>query len=576
MKSLTITNGGFVFIVCFFCLFGASPGARAQETTATLMGTVRDAQNALVAKARITATNEQTSFKRETVTDENGNYTLLLLPVGNYQLSAEASGFQKYLQRGITLTVNQVARVDIELAVGLVSEVIEVSSETGLVNTQNGAIGEVVNQRKIHDLPLNGRNFLQLATLQAGITPGISLISEFTPNHPGQVTFNSNGLRQQSNNFLLDGADNNDGFLGTAAGVPSPDALQEFRILTNAYSAEYGRGGGAVVNVITRGGTNDFHGSLYEFFRNDVFDARNFFSSIVPALKQNQFGGTFGGPLRKNRTFVFGSYEGFRQRQGVTSSSVVPSLLERTGNFSQSTVKPLDPVTRQRFPNDQIPDARLSLIAKSILALVPAPNRGPNQLSVTNNGATHTDQFLTRLDHNLTAEDSLSGRYFYENGSSLKPFTNPPPVNVPGFPFSDDYRFQNLVLSETHNFSPELINELRFAYSRSRTRYNKAGYKIAPSSLGFTYPILGDANIPLIFMSGPPGQTQHSHGPGHLPQLIQPAGRQLQQRFLQFHRRIFRQPDRRSFVRTACPVLAGEPRRACLFLLDLFSTICAG
>ena len=490
-----------VLLVWAFCLL-AAPRSLAQETTATLFGTVRDQQKASVAKTRITATNEQTSFSRGTVSDENGNYILPLLPVGNYELTAEASGFQKYLQTGITLTINQVARADIELIVGSLAEVVQVTSETGLVNTQNGTLGQVINQRKIQDLPLNGRNFLQLATLQAGITPGISLISEFTPSHPGQVTFNANGLRQQSNNFLLDGADNNDGFLGTAAGVPSPDALQEFRILTNAYSAEYGRGGGSVVNVVTRGGTNDFHGSLYEFFRNDVFDARNFFSSKVPALKQNQFGGTFGGPIRKDQIFFFGSYEGFRQRQGITASSVIPSLLERAGDFSKSATKPVDPITRQRFANDVIPASRINQIAGNILALLPAPNRGPNQLSATNNGSTDSDQFTARIDHNLTRKDNFSARYFYENGSSFKPFTNPPPINVPGFPFSDNYRFQNLVLSDVHNFSPQVINELRFAYSRTRTCYNKPGYQIDPKSLGFNYPILGGANIPLIFMSG--------------------------------------------------------------------------
>lgn len=483
-------------------LFLLSNPALAQDTTATVYGVVRDPEASVVPEARVTVTNEETSFTRQTTTDNRGNYTLALLPVGHYELTTEASGFQKYVHKGITLTVSQVARIDIDLVVGSVSEVVQVTSEVGLVNTQNGSVGQVINERKIRDLPLNGRNFLQLATLQAGITPGISLISEFTPSHPGQITFNANGLRQQSNNFLLDGADNNDGFLGTAAGVPSIDALQEFRILTNAYSAEYGRGGGAVVNVLTRGGTNDFHGSVYEFLRNDLFDARNFFSTNVPALKQNQFGGTFGGPIRKDRTFFFGSYEGFRQRQGVTASSVVPSMLERIGDFSKSATKPIDPVTRQRFPNDAIPMARINQIAKNILALVPAPNRGPNQLSDTNTGSNNLDQFMARIDQNLTQNDNFSLRYFYENGSSLKPFTNPPPVNVPGFPFSDNYRFQNLVLSEVHNFSPQVINEFRFAYSRSRTRYNKPGYQIDPTSLGFTYPILGDANIPLIFMSG--------------------------------------------------------------------------
>jgi hypothetical protein len=474
----------------------------AQETTATLYGSVVDPNEAVVSGTRVTATNELTGFDRQTTTDENGHYTLPLLPVGKYELSAEADGFRRYVQKGITLTVNQAARIDIELAIGAVSETIEVVSEAGLVNTLNGAVGQVVNQRNIAELPLNGRNFLQLATLQAGIAPGTFVISEFTPGHPGQVPFSANGLRQQSNNFLLDGADNNDGFLGTAASVPSPDALQEFRILTNSYSAEYGRGGGAVVNIVTRSGTNDFHGSIFEFLRNEVFDARNFFFTGVPALKQNQFGGTLGGPIRRSRTFFFGSYEGFRLRQGITASAVVPSVLERRGDFSRSTTKPLDPTTRQPFPNDIIPPERINPIAGNIMALYPAPNRGTNQLNSTRNGSTNTDQLLTRVDHAVSRQNTFSARYFFENGRSLKPFTTPPPINVPGFPFGDKFRFQNLVLSDTHTFSPQLLNEARIAYSRTRTVFNQPEFTVDPRTLGFTFPVVGQPNMPLLTLSG--------------------------------------------------------------------------
>lgn len=474
----------------------------AQETTATLYGTVRDPKKATVSNARVAATNELTNFTRFTVTDDKGNYTLPLLPVGRYELSAEAVGFEKYLQKGITLTVNQAARVDIDLVVGSLSEVVQVISEAGLVNTQNGAVGQVIGKRKIDDLPLNGRNFLQLANLQAGITPEITLVTDFTPDHPGRFTFNANGLRIQSNNFLLDGADDNDEFQGAAAGVPSPDALQEFRILTNGYSAEYGRGGGAQVNVVTRSGTNDFHGNLYDFLRNDFFDARNFFSATVPPLKQNQFGGTFGGPLRRDRTFFFGSYEGFRRREGDPASAVVPSLLERNGDFSQSARKPIDPVTRKPFPNNVIPPERISLLSRNVIGLYPAPNRGTNQLNVTGNGSLDSDQFLARVDHNLSKKNTLTGRYFFESGTSLRPFTFPPPVNVPGFPFSDEFGFQNWVLSDTHTFSPQLLFEARFAYSRTRTLFNQPKSTIDPHALGFTFPVVGQPQVPLMILSG--------------------------------------------------------------------------
>lgn len=498
------------FIQAIFILSLLSITTFAQETTATLSGTVIDSNKSVLPGAKVTATNEATGFSRSVDTEGNGAYILPLLPVGQYELTVEANGFKKYLQRGITLTVNQSAHVHAQLSVGALSEVLEINSEASQVNTQQSGVGQVINQRKIQELPLNGRNFLQLATLQAGVTPGIGTISEFTPAHKGQITFSVNGLRQQSNNFLLDGADNNDGFLGTAAGVPNPDALQEFRILTNSYSAEYGRGGGAQVNIITRSGTNNFHGSAYNFLRNDVFDARNFFSSEVPKLRQNQFGATFGGPVVRNKTFFFGSFEGFRRRQGVTNSSVVPTAAQRLGDFTgaalikdPSNTLPCTTADRRGcFADNKIPDARISPIAKNILALLPLPNRGGNQLSVTRNGTTDTNQFLVRADHTLSAKNNLTARYFYDYGNGTKPFSNPPPVNVPGFEYQDEFGFQNAIVSDTHNFTPRLLNEMRVAYSRTRTLFNQSQSKVTPASLGFTYPIGGQAIPPLISISG--------------------------------------------------------------------------
>ncbi len=485
-----------------------------QETTATVYGTVSDANQAALGGAKITVTNVETGFQRTSVSDKGGNYTLPLLPVGTYDLTVEASGFQRYLQKGITLTLNEEVRLNAKLAVGAISETVEVNSEAGLINLEQGSVGQVIGRRGIEDLPLNGRNFLQLASLQAGVTPNVTTITEFTAGHSGQTNFSVNGLRAQSNNFLLDGADNNDGFIGTAGGVPSPDALQEFRILTNAYSAEYGRGGGAVVNIVTRGGTNQFHSSIYDYLRNDIFDARNFFSADVPKLRQNQFGGTFGGPIRQNKTFFFGSYEGLRRVQGVVASSVVPSSLERQGNFG-TNARIRDPLltglcragnnTTDRaacFPNGQIPLNRFSSITNRILALIPGPNRGGSSLVSVGDGTTDSNQFLVRVDHTLTSKDSLSVRYFFEDGKTLKPFTTPPPINVPGFPFRDDFRFQNLAVSDTHVFLPNLIYEFRFGYAYTRTNFNQAAYNIDPTTLGFTYPIIGDANIPLIGITG--------------------------------------------------------------------------
>ncbi|MGC8761852.1 MAG: carboxypeptidase regulatory-like domain-containing protein [Bryobacteraceae bacterium] len=472
----------------------------AQETTATLRGVVVDASKGVVPEAKVTATNTLTGVGRSASTNRDGAYVLPLLPAGPYELTVEAAGFQRYVQKGIALTINQQAVVNVELSVGSRSESVEVMEEASPVNTVQGATGQVIGSTAIHQLPLNGRNYLQLATLQPGIAPQNIAVIEFTPALGGQQGFSANGLRPQSNNFLLDGADNNDGVLGTAAGVPSPDALEEFRILTNAYSAEYGRGGGAVVNVLTRSGTNDVHGSAYDFLRNQVFDARNFFSPGVPPLTQNQFGGTLGGPIRRNRTFFFASYEGFRNKQGVTASATVLSIVERQGDFSRSSSKPRDPTTGQPFPNNSIPLSRISPIAQSLLTLVPAPNAGANQLISTVNGDTNSDQFLLRGDQVMSSRNTLSARYFYQSGVIAKPFTSPPPVNIPGFPYEDEFGFQNGVITDTHTFRPNLLNEARFNFSRIRTVNNHPAYQIDPETMGFRYP--GAGNIPTVILSG--------------------------------------------------------------------------
>jgi len=474
--------------------------AVAQEITATLRGTVVDASKGVVRDAKVTATNTLTGIGRFTKTDQNGAYVLPLLSAGPYELVVEATGFERFVRKGITLSVNQQAVVDVELSVGSLSEVVQVVGEAPAVNIVQGATGQVIGSTATHQLPLNGRNYLQLAMLQSGIAPRSIAVIEFTPTLPGQQIFSANGLRPQSNSFLLDGADNNDGVLGTAAAVPSPDALEEFRILTNAYSAEYGRAGGAVINVLTRSGSNDLHGSVFDFLRNQTFDARDFFSSNVPPLTQNQFGGTLGGPLRRNRTFFFVSYEGFRNKQGVTASATVLTMAERQGDFSRSSLKPRDPTTGQLFPNHQIPAFRISPIAQRILGLVPAPNAGGNRLISTVNGDTNSDQFLLRGDHQVSKRNTLFARYFYQGGTIAKPFTAPPPVNIPGFPYQDEFGIQNAVITDTHTFQPNLIHVARFTYSRMRTVNNHPAYRFDPVTLGFRYPGVG--NIPTILLSG--------------------------------------------------------------------------
>lgn len=489
-----------------YCVLSAFP-LMAIETTGTILGTVKDQTGSILPGTTITVTNELTGLTRSTVTDDNGNYVLPLLPVGRYIITAELAGFKKYIQRGVVLEINQSARVDITLLVGEITETVTVEAGAVLVDTTTSTLGKVVEEVRMVQLPLNERNFLQLGLLQPGITPAISVSPIFSSPNPGGIAsnFQVNGLRLQSNNFLLDGADNNEPFQGTAAAVPSPDTLQEFKILTNMYSAEFGRAGGAIVNVVTKSGTNRFRGTVYEFLRNNVLDARNFFSEETPLLIRNQFGATLGGPMVKDRSFFFASYEGFRLRQGVTKSASVPTPLERKGDFSQSLVKPFDFVSGRPFPNGVIPDDRINAVARRLLSFYPLPNRGINQFASTQTLTSNRDQFTIRIDHSLSKKQNLTGRYYFEDGFTVRPFQSTifgVDVGVPGFPHRDDFRIQHLVLSDTITFSPTLLGELRFSFNRSRIFGLVPDFNIDPAQLGFRIPTTRPPNLPLITVAG--------------------------------------------------------------------------
>jgi hypothetical protein len=423
------------------------------QTTGNIVGKATGASGALVPDVSVKATNQATGFSRETKTNASGEYVLTLLPVGRYAVLGEKQGFEAFKLADVTVSLNENLRVDVPLAVGKVAESISVQASAAEVETRSATLGKVVDESRIVDLPLNGRNFLNLAVLQPGVVPAMALGSNNTPDFPGgeKADFQVNGLRLQSNNFLLDGADNNEPFLGTAMATPSPDALQEFKILTNSYSAEFGGGGGSIVNIVTKQGTNQFHGSLYEFFRNDILDAENFFAIQKDKLRRNQFGGTFGGPIIKDRTFFFFNYEGFRLRAGQTQVATVPSLAQRSGDFGAlGTVSSIDPT------------------AAALLPLIPTPNVGTSQFVSSPVQKQDTNQVTARVDHKITDKNYLSGRYFLLDGTNSRNFTNTlfgVPINLPNFPLTDDYRIQNFALTDTHFFSNSLSNELRFRSS---------------------------------------------------------------------------------------------------------------
>jgi hypothetical protein len=290
----------------------------AQQITGNIRGTVTDPTGAVIPGAAVTARQAETGLSRSTTTERNGTYVLLELPVGHYRLQVAGKGFQEYVQDGITLNVNETASVSPHLAVGSEKQQVLVRADAELIEPTVTSMGKVVQQRELEDLPLNGRNFSQLGLLQPGVVPLTPGIAEAGGSLRDGQAYAVNGQRPESNNFLIDGANNFNGIDGGFVLKPPVDAISEFRIITHSANAEFGGALGSTTNIITRSGTNQVHGTLWEFFRNDALDANNYFAITKEPLKQNQFGATVGGPIKKDKTFIFGFYEGFRNRQGET------------------------------------------------------------------------------------------------------------------------------------------------------------------------------------------------------------------------------------------------------------------
>jgi hypothetical protein len=476
----------------------------AQEISGSIRGTVLDASGGAVSNAAITATRSETRLARTVYTDAQGAFTLVELPIGHYRLEAEAKGFQKFIQEGISLDVNQIAAVTIHLTVGTATEQVQVRANAPLVDTTVTSLGKTVQERDVLDLPLNGRNFSQLGLLQPGvvpITPGLQAAGGSLRN--GQA-YAVNGQRPESNNFLIDGADNFNGVDGGFVIQPPIDSIAEFRILTHAASAEFGHSTGSTTNIITRSGTNAFHGAAWEFLRNDAMDAKSFFAPSVEPLKRNQFGGTFGGPIQRDKTFFFGYYEGLRNRQGETVSATVPTALERQGDYSQNfdshgnLIPLINDFTMQPFPGNKLPFVNPSTAA--VVALFPLPNNpgvGPNAFTTTQNLTQNNDQFGLRVDHYLTSRDVLNFRYVFTQGNTVDPLSTAG-ANVPGFPVGEDQRAQNFVAQETHTFSPTVTGVARLSFLRNKFLFDEHLNHTTPASLGFQYAPQLDAAI------GPP------------------------------------------------------------------------
>jgi outer membrane receptor protein involved in Fe transport len=488
----------------------------AQQITGSIRGTVADSSGAVVAGASVTARQVETGLARTATTDRSGNYLLLELPVGHYALEVAAKGFQKYLQEGISLNVNETAAVSVHLAVGTETQEIQVQADAELIQPTVTSLGQVVQEREILDLPLNDRHFSQLGWLQPGVVPLTPGLQEAGGSLREGQAYSVNGQRPESNNFLIDGANNFNGVDGGFVIEPPVDAVAEFRILTHNANAEFGHNTGSTTNIITRSGSNQVHGALWEFLRNDALDATRFPATTVEPLKQNQFGGTFGGPVRKDKTFFFGFYEGFRDREGETEAATVPSLAERGGDFSaicpegftagfcnNPAHQLFNVFLNQPYPMNQEPVDPLGLPAK-LLSLFPQPfGGGPNSFVSTQTLHNDTDQFGVRLDHYLSDSDRLNFRYLFSQGSRLDPLSTAG-ASVPGFPVGEDHRAQNFVAQETHTFSPALVGVFRLSFLRNKFLFDEHINHTTPLSLGFNYtPSLGTAiGPPFIQVNG--------------------------------------------------------------------------
>ena len=438
----------------------------AQSVRGSVGGTVADASQKPLTGATITLIDDATNKARTAESDARGDFLVTGVAPGSYQLTVEKAGYRKYVLP-LTLALNQELRADVPLLAGNRTEAIVVTATRSMLKTDSAALGTVIENRSITGLPLDGRNFYELALLVPGAAPAAP---GSAGSARGDIALNINGAREDSNNFLLDGMYNGDPKLNTFGVTPPVDAIQEFEVLTSVYDASFGRNAGGQVNVVMKSGTNALHGSAYEFFRNGAMDARNFFAPAdqsKPQYQRNQFGASLGGPIRKNRTFFFADYEGRRARQGITQVSNVPTLAERKGDFS-SDPPLINPFTQQPFPGNKIPDFMLSPVGVAIAALYPAPNRAvPGQNFVSSpTERDRDDHFDVRLDHSLARSSELSFRYSFADRSLFEPFTGAGFPVVPGYGDNVPRRAQNVMLSETHVFSPELINEFRAGYNR--------------------------------------------------------------------------------------------------------------
>jgi hypothetical protein len=452
-------------------MLGVVLGFAQSSTQGTIVGTVTDPAGGVIPNVKITVIQVETGWTRTTTTDDRGDYRVDFLPPGRYEVRAEGEGFKKTQITGLTVLVGQVLRVDIKMDVGTITEEITVTSGTATLNTETPALGEVVDEIKVADLPLNGREFIQLAALVPGAESGNPKTGAVSSKG---FSISFNGARAGYTAYTVDGADSTAPLQNTLISSPALDAVKEFRVETNMYSVQYGRSGGAVINVVTKSGTNEFHGSVYEYHRNKALDALPvLFTGTrrdAPSYLFNQFGMTFGGPIRRNRTFFFSSYEGFRQKKaGQLMVTFAPTDKERRGDFTE-TINPYsgqpvvlrNPYTGQVIPDKVLPPELIHPVGKRLMELWPRPNYSGDpflNLRLFRSGTYTQNKWLTRVDHTFSSQDSLSATFNFGDYDNV----------VPSYTVYGDRNAlehdRTFSLTYTHTFTPMLVNDLKVSHT---------------------------------------------------------------------------------------------------------------
>jgi hypothetical protein len=447
------------------------------QSTATIQGSVTDQSGAIISGAKLTLRNQATGFERIVQTDSDGNYQAAALPPGVYSVEAQAQGFGALSVKDLTLEVSRIVVQNFQLKVGNVDSVLTVTADTQNVETSTITVGQVINQKTVQEIPLNGRHFVDLGLLIPGsVTPPQNGFLTAPLRGQGSFAFNTAGNREDTVNFMINGINLNDMVQNQITFQPSINTVQEFKVDNSTYSAEYGRNSGAIVNIATRSGTNEFHGEAFEFLRNDALDARNFFDARKPPFKRNQFGGNLGGPIFKDRTFFFFSYEGLRQRQGLTLNGNTLTDAQRASVTNPTVLKLLDFIPRATRVDG-----------------------GIGRFQGSGTAPVDLDQWTGDVSHNLGANDRLHGYYAIQRDKRGEPILQG--NTFPGFGDTRQSRRQIFTLNEAHTFTPSLVNEARFGFNRIRITFTPNA-QLNPADFNINEGVTAPIGLPQVSITG--------------------------------------------------------------------------